>query len=76
MFIVNEKYNLVYISPSLHSLPMGKRLFGTYLYINYLKIKLDIKSHDNLSVCIVHTDFYFISVLSNKLELLISCAID
>ena len=61
----------------------GKRLFGAYLYIKYLKIKLNVKTYDsiNLGVCLInnndnYSDFYSISVLSNNLELFISRVIN
>ena len=53
-------------------------MFGPYLYINYLKIKLNVKTYDsiNFGVCLInnnddYSDFYSISVLSNNLELFI-----
>ena len=58
-------------------------MFGAYLYINYLKIKLNAKTYDsiNFGVCLINNnnnyrDFYSISVLSNNLELFISRAIN
>ena len=58
-------------------------MFGAYLYINYLKIKLNVKTYDsiNFGVCLInnnddYSDFYSISVLSNNLELFISRVIN